>query len=94
LPLADPLAIIAREFHSHVNLIPFNAFAGAGYRRSSREAIERFRQILIDHGILAITRRTRGEDIDAACGQLAGKVEDRSRRWRRFAEPRFGEVQG
>lgn len=74
-----------------VNLIPFNPFPGAGYERSSDEAIDRFRQILMDRGIITITRRTRGEDIDAACGQLAGEVEDRSKRWRRFAEPRFGE---
>ncbi len=88
---ARQLAALLRDLPSKVNLIPFNSFEGSGYRRSSEEAIERFRRILQERGMFAITRRTRGDDIDAACGQLAGQVEDRSKRWRRFAEPRFGE---
>lgn len=88
---ARELASLLAGIPSKVNLIPFNPFPGAGYRRSSPDSIDRFRQILLDRGIMAITRRTRGDDIDAACGQLAGEVADRSRRWRRFAEPRFGE---
>jgi 23S rRNA (adenine2503-C2)-methyltransferase len=61
-----------------VNLIPFNVFPGTRYRRSPAAVIARFREILNDHGVIATTRRTRGDDIDAACGQLAGKVTDRT----------------
>ena len=73
-----------------MNLIPFNPFEGSGYRTSSNNAVDRFRKILHDSGMTTVVRKTRGEDIDAACGQLAGKIEDKSRRHRRFAEPRFG----
>jgi 23S rRNA (adenine2503-C2)-methyltransferase len=73
-----------------MNLIPFNPFDGSGYRTSSNNAISRFRQTLQDSGMTTVVRKTRGEDIDAACGQLAGKIEDKSRRHRRFVEPRFG----
>ena len=62
-----------------VNLIPFNSFTDSGYRRSSPEAIERFREILMNAGIITITRRPRGEDIDAACGQLVGLITSRNR---------------
>jgi 23S rRNA (adenine2503-C2)-methyltransferase len=61
-----------------LNLIPFNPFPGINYRRSSAAAILAFRDILNDHGVIATTRRTRGDDIDAACGQLAGRVTDRT----------------
>lgn len=67
---------------SKVNLIPFNPFPGAPYRRSPPEAIDRFRTILLEGGLMTITRKTRGEDIDAACGQLVGRVEARSARRR------------
>jgi 23S rRNA (adenine2503-C2)-methyltransferase len=60
-----------------VNLIPFNTFPGSDYRRSAPEAIGRFRQVLLDAGVMTITRRTRGDDIAAACGQLAGQVRNR-----------------
>jgi 23S rRNA (adenine2503-C2)-methyltransferase len=73
-----------------MNLIPFNPFEGSGYRTSSKNAISRFREILHNSGMTTVVRKTRGEDIDAACGQLAGKIEDKSRRHRRFEEPRFG----
>ena len=73
-----------------MNLIPFNPFEGSGYRTSSRNAVSRFREILHQSGMTTVVRKTRGEDIDAACGQLAGKIEDKSRRHRRFEEPRFG----
>ncbi len=63
-----------------MNLIPFNPFPGTGYKTSSPERIEHFRQLLLRSGIMAITRKTRGGDIDAACGQLVGRVTDRSRR--------------
>ncbi|MEW8014566.1 MAG: 23S rRNA (adenine(2503)-C(2))-methyltransferase RlmN [Candidatus Sedimenticola endophacoides] len=65
---------------SKMNLIPFNPFPGTDYRCSPPERIEAFRQKLMKAGIISITRKTRGEDIDAACGQLVGKVRDRSRR--------------
>ncbi|MDJ0739079.1 MAG: 23S rRNA (adenine(2503)-C(2))-methyltransferase RlmN [Gammaproteobacteria bacterium] len=65
---------------SKVNLIPFNPFPNTRYRRSPPERVEAFRQRLKRAGIISITRKTRGDDIDAACGQLVGKVRDRSRR--------------
>ena len=73
-----------------MNLIPFNPFAGSGYNTSSKKAVLRFSEILHKAGMTTVVRKTRGEDIDAACGQLAGKIEDKSRRHRRFVEPRFG----
>jgi 23S rRNA (adenine2503-C2)-methyltransferase len=69
---------------SKVNLIPFNPFKGTHYKRSSQRTIDRFRDILYAKGINTITRKTRGDDIDAACGQLAGKIHDKSRRKRHF----------
>jgi len=65
---------------SKLNLIPFNPFPGSGYRSSPTERIEAFRQRLLRSGLMAVTRKTRGDDIDAACGQLVGRVHDRSRR--------------
>jgi 23S rRNA (adenine2503-C2)-methyltransferase len=65
---------------SKFNLIPFNPFPGTGYRTSSPERIEVFRQRLMRAGIMSVTRKTRGDDIDAACGQLVGRVRDRTRR--------------
>ena len=73
-----------------MNLIPFNPFEGSGYNTSSKKAVSRFSEILHNAGMTTVVRKTRGEDIDAACGQLAGKIEDKSRRHRRFVEPRFG----
>lgn len=70
-----------------VNLIPFNPFPLTQYERSSQSAIDVFRDILVSKGINTITRKTRGDDIDAACGQLAGEVKDktsRSQRWQRL----------
>jgi 23S rRNA (adenine2503-C2)-methyltransferase len=75
---ARQLARLMRGRAAKLNLIPFNPFPGTGYRRSSSAAILTFRDILNDHGVIATTRRTRGEDIDAACGQLAGRVTDRT----------------
>ncbi len=63
-----------------VNLIPFNPFPGSEYLCSSRNAIFRFRDLLQQGGVITMTRKTRGEDIDAACGQLAGKVKDKTKR--------------
>jgi len=63
-----------------VNLIPFNPFPDTRYKRSPAKRINAFRDILMASGLIVVTRRTRGDDIDAACGQLAGQVNDRSRR--------------
>jgi 23S rRNA (adenine2503-C2)-methyltransferase len=63
-----------------VNLIPFNPFPNSGFVRSSRRTIERFSELLNASGIVTTTRKTRGEDIDAACGQLAGQIKDRTRK--------------
>lgn len=65
-----------------VNLIPFNRFPEAQYQRSSNNAIHRFSDILMAAGITTVTRKTRGDDIDAACGQLIGKVQDKTHRTR------------
>ncbi len=81
---ARSLARLLRNIPSKINLIPFNPFPGAPYRRSRDEAIEQFRDILIQAGFTTIIRKTRGDDIDAACGQLVGKVEDRTRRSARW----------
>jgi len=67
-----------------VNLIPFNPFPGAHYTRPDEMAIRRFQNILLDANVLTMVRRTRGDDIDAACGQLKGQVLDRTRRQERF----------
>ena len=65
-----------------LNLIPFNPFPGTKYERSEPETIRAFQEIVLNSGLLATVRRTRGDDIDAACGQLVGKVMDRTRRSR------------
>jgi len=88
---ARELVKLLGDIPAKVNLIPFNPFEGAGYQRSSEAAIQRFVEILRAGGLFALARRTRGDDIDAACGQLAGEVDDRSQRQRRFEAPRFGE---
>ncbi len=75
---ARQLAGLLRGHPAKVNLIPFNPFPGTRFRRSSEEAIERFRDLLIKGGVIATIRRTRGDDIDAACGQLVGRVNDRT----------------
>jgi 23S rRNA (adenine2503-C2)-methyltransferase len=77
---ARALASLLEDIPSKVNLIPFNPFPGTAYRCSDNGAIDRFRDILMARDLVTVTRRTRGADIDAACGQLAGKVMDRSRR--------------
>lgn len=77
---ARALLKLLKGVPAKVNLIPFNPFVGSIYQRSTSEAIEQFRDILMRADVLTVTRKTRGDDIDAACGQLAGKVLDRSRR--------------
>src|SRR6202167_964644 len=75
---ARQLARLMKGRPAKLNLIPFNIFPGTRYRRSPAAAILKFRDILNEHGIIATMRRTRGDDIDAACGQLAGRVTDRT----------------
>lgn len=75
---AHELAQLLRGQPAKVNLIPFNPFPGTRYKRSAAPTIERFREILNTNGVIATTRRTRGDDIDAACGQLVGRVNDRT----------------
>jgi 23S rRNA (adenine2503-C2)-methyltransferase len=75
---ARQLARLLRGRPAKLNLIPFNVFPGTRYRRSAPQTILNFRDILNDHGVIATIRRTRGDDIDAACGQLAGRVTDRT----------------
>ena len=72
-----------RDVPAKVNLIPFNSFGQTNFRRSRVEVMEEFRNILLAGGVMTVTRKTRGADIDAACGQLAGRVLPRSRRMRR-----------
>lgn len=76
---ADELAGLLSKRPAKVNLIPFNPFPGNDFERSRSKTIEAFQLRLRSHGIVSTTRRTRGDDIDAACGQLAGKVRDRMR---------------
>ena len=75
---AELVALVA-EVPCKFNLIPFNPFPQSGFERSSAERIRTFAQHLTDAGIVTTTRRTRGDDIDAACGQLAGDIRDRTR---------------
>jgi 23S rRNA (adenine2503-C2)-methyltransferase len=76
---ARALAKLLRGHPAKVNLIPFNPFPGTGYRRSKPEVIRAFLDQVLKGGVMATIRRTRGDDIDAACGQLAGRVIDRTR---------------
>lgn len=87
---ARELVKLLKGIPTLMNLIPFNPFQGSGYRTSSKQVVSRFSEILHNAGMTTVVRKTRGDDIDAACGQLAGKIEDKSRRHRRFSEPRFG----
>ncbi|MGH8593043.1 MAG: 23S rRNA (adenine(2503)-C(2))-methyltransferase RlmN [Gammaproteobacteria bacterium] len=79
---ARELGALLRGLPAKVNLIPFNMFPEAPYRRSAPEVIDRFREVLLRSGLITTTRKTRGDDIDAACGQLVGKVLARSARHR------------
>ncbi len=81
---ARELVALLRDVPAKVNLIPFNPSPGIDYQCSDTATINRFRDRLIQAGIMTITRKTRGEDIDAACGQLAGSVLDRTRRSQRL----------
>jgi len=82
--LARQLVKLMRRLPAKVNLIPFNPFPGTQYERSGETAIRAFQKILLDADVQAMVRRTRGDDIDAACGQLKGQVLDRTRRQAEF----------
>lgn len=76
---ARELVRLLKDKPAKLNLIPFNPFPGTHYRRSPMPVITAFRDELLQRGVMATIRRTRGDDIDAACGQLAGRVNDRTR---------------
>lgn len=77
---ARELVDLVKDTPCKFNLIPFNPFPNSGYQRSKREQIHAFRDILAEAGLVTTVRKTRGDDIDAACGQLAGQVQDKTRR--------------
>ena len=77
---AHELVALVGDLPCKFNLIPWNPFPEAAYRRSSNNAIHRFREVLQSAGFIVTVRKTRGDDIDAACGQLAGQVVDKSNR--------------
>lgn len=81
---AEELAALLKDFPCKINLIPFNPFPLSDYRRPSQNAIRRFQDVLVKAGFVTVVRTTRGEDIDAACGQLAGRVLDRTRRSEKY----------
>jgi 23S rRNA (adenine2503-C2)-methyltransferase len=84
---AHELLALTRDVPCKFNLIPFNPFPGSPYHRSSAPRIRQFAETLIDAGVVTTTRKTRGDDIDAACGQLAGQVLDRTQRTGRRVFP-------
>lgn len=73
------ITLVRDRLHCKFNLIPFNPFPASGLHRSKNERVQAFARILADAGIVTTVRKTRGDDIDAACGQLAGEVQDRTR---------------
>jgi 23S rRNA (adenine2503-C2)-methyltransferase len=77
---ARAMLALVKDIPSKFNLIPFNPFPNSGFQRSRPERVRRFQEILMAAGVVATVRKTRGDDIDAACGQLAGQVKDKSRR--------------
>lgn len=85
---AEQLIKILNGIRSKINLIPFNPFPHTSYHRSDTETILRFRDILMRAGLNTTIRRTRGDDIDAACGQLVGQVKDRTKRQERYKKLR------
>ena len=81
---AHELIKLVQDVPCKFNLIPFNPFPNSGYERSSNERIRVFRDILQQAGLVVTVRKTRGDDIDAACGQLAGQVQDKTRRQQKW----------
>lgn len=96
---ARELVRVLRQLPCKLNLIPFNPFPNSDYRRPSEAAIQRFKDIMLKASVITTVRRTRGDDVDAACGQLVGQVEDRTRRSQKYIpvvqeEPVHGKSQG
>jgi len=83
---AEQLAKLLKSTPCKINLIPFNPFPNSGYERPSNNRTYRFRDLLHERGFIVTIRSTRGDDIDAACGQLVGRVEDRTRRQQKYIE--------
>jgi 23S rRNA (adenine2503-C2)-methyltransferase len=81
---ARELALLLRDVRCKINLIPFNPFPASGYQRPTDASIRNFQTCLLNAGYPTMLRTTRGDDIDAACGQLVGRVEDRTRRQERY----------
>ncbi|WP_415896864.1 23S rRNA (adenine(2503)-C(2))-methyltransferase RlmN [Neptuniibacter sp. QD72_48] len=81
---AKQLLKILRKMPSKLNLIPFNPFPNSGYERPSEERILAFKEVIVHGGIVTTVRRTRGDEIDAACGQLVGQVADKTRRSQKY----------
>ncbi|MBD9415531.1 23S rRNA (adenine(2503)-C(2))-methyltransferase RlmN [Pseudomonas sp. PDM16] len=81
---AAQMIALLKDFPCKINLIPFNPFPHSGYERPSNNAIRRFQDLLHKAGFNVTVRTTRGDDIDAACGQLVGQVQDRTRRSERY----------
>jgi len=81
---ARELAVLLKELPCKINLIPFNPFPGSDYKRVTNTALNRFRDILQGEGYTVTVRTTRGDDIAAACGQLAGEVNDKTKRQQRY----------
>jgi 23S rRNA (adenine2503-C2)-methyltransferase len=89
---AKELAELLRNIPVKINLIPFNPFNLSNYKRVSNTALRKFQDILMQEGYITTVRTTRGDDIDAACGQLAGQVNDITRRSERY-RAQFDDVQ-
>ncbi len=83
---ADDLVRVLKGLPTKINLIPFNPFPGTDYKCSSRNKIVKFQRHLMDAGLVATVRKTRGDDIVAACGQLAGEVQDKTKRTLRLKQ--------
>jgi len=86
LECAQQMADLLKDLPCKINLIPFNPFPNSGYKRPSNNRVYKFRDYLISQNHVVTIRSTRGDDIDAACGQLVGKVEDRTRRSARYID--------
>ncbi len=84
LSQAKQLVKVLKRLPCKLNLIPFNPFPNSDYRRPSEEAIQAFKMVMVRAGIITTVRRTRGDDVDAACGQLVGQVMDRTRRSEKY----------
>jgi 23S rRNA (adenine2503-C2)-methyltransferase len=90
---AEQLIALVKDLPSKINLIPFNPFPNTPYKRSSNNAVHRFQALLKAGGLNCTVRKTRGDDIDAACGQLAGKVKDRTKRTLHRVDLNFMDLQ-